>query len=448
MTVTTQPSAVPSISSAPPSSSGLATAEPASAQPTSMPSEPPTNPPSALPSESATPPTDTPAPATATPTAEATANVIGQQNGLIVDWNEVADSGIASAVTFNAVASANGTLVAIGEAGQDFQSRVWVSKGGRSWTEADFPDSDSFQVQLSSVAAGGPGFVIVGSDYSAPAGVVWLSSDGQSWERIDADAFTDQSLSKVGMAGGRLVAFSDEGGVFTSADGRNWDPSADASAQTVAAGILALGGDGSTLWAFSRDTDEPRENRQQIEVWRSDDGQAWTQIGTIEGSNGASGAWAAGGPGGFVVISNAYLHDTSVWQAFYSADGSTWEPAEQNPTDITDVLSTAAGFVAVGHYNTGTGCALIETDDVGVTWTSVDGITWRHMPEKGWNGREVNVVVQSGTTLVGMGTDWNRFYDNKDAGTLWAFDLPIAAEDLAPAPSTTPEPTSAPGCGD
>lgn len=417
---------------------------PSTTQPTFTPGEPPTTAPSISSTPSPALATDTPPPAatespeaTISPTPEGTPGTIGEKKGLIVIWSQAPGSGISTASNFAAVASANGNLVAIGES-QDFLSRVWTSSDGLKWAPADFPDSDR---QLASVAAGGPGFVIVGSD------VVWLSPDGQSWERIDADAFAGQSLSRVGAAGGRLVAFSQEGGVFTSADGRTWDSSSDPTAQTVAAGLMALAGDGSTLWAFSRDMAEPRQNRQAILVWRSDDGETWTQTGRIDGSEGASSSWAAGGPNGLVFISNAYLHNTSAWQTFYSADGTAWVPSEQSPTDITDVISTEAGFVAVGHYNTGQGCAISETDDVGVTWTSVDGITWRHMPEHGWKGREVQVVDQSGSTLVGLGVDWNLYYDEQNSGILWTFELPTPAEDLAPSPSPTPAPTPAAGCG-
>jgi hypothetical protein len=427
---------------------------PSTAQPTSTPGESPTNAPSIQPTESAVPATSTPAAATESPTVapsptpEGTPAPIGEKKGLIVVWDQVPGSGISDSSGFSDVASANGALVAVGASGQNSYSGVWTSSDGLNWTAADFPDSGNVSIQLAAVTAGGPGFVVVGSDYSGiGGGVVWLSADGQSWERIDADVFANQTLSRVGVAGDRLVAFSLEGGVFTSADGRTWESSSDPAAQTVAAGLLALVGDGSSLWAFSRDAAEPRQNRQTILVWRSDDGETWTQTGTIDGSEGASSAWAAAGANGLVVISNAYLHDTSVWQTFYSTDGSTWVPSEQTPTDVTDVISTEAGFVAVGHYNTGQGCALIETDDVGVTWTSVDGITWRHMPERGWNGREIQVVGRSGSTLAGLGVDWNLYYDDKSSGVLWTFELPAPVEDLAPSPSPTPEPTPPVGCG-
>ena len=428
---------------------------PTTAQPTLTPGEPPTSAPSILPTESAASATDTPPPsatespeAALSPPPEGTPGTIGEKKGLIVVWDQVPGSGISDSSGFSDVASANGVLVAVGQSGQDFYSGVWNSSDGLNWTAPDFPDSGNASIQLAAITAGGPGFVVVGSDYSGiGGGVVWISTDGQSWERIDADVFANQTLSRVGVAGDRLVAFSLEGGVFTSADGRTWESSSDPAAQTVAAGLLTLVGDGSTLLAFSRDTAEPRQSRQTILVWRSDDGSIWTQTNKIDGSEGASSAWAAAGPNGLVVISNAYLHQTSVWQTFYSADGTTWTPSEQSPTDITDVISTEAGFVAVGHYNTGQGCAIIETDDVGVTWTSVDGITWRHMPEHGWNGREIQVVDQSGSTLAGLAVDWNLYYDNKNSGILWTFELPTPADDLAPSPSPTPEPTPVAGCG-
>ena len=81
-----------------------------------------------------------------------------------------------------------------------------------------------------------------------------------------------------------------------------------------------------------------------------------------------------------------------------------------------------------------------------MTWTSVDGVLWRQMPRKGWKGHEVQVVGQSGSTLVGFGVDWA--FDYGDGGSLWIAGLPGPPQDLAPAPSPTPKPTPAAGCGD
>jgi hypothetical protein len=357
--------------------------------------------------------------------------------GLVVDWQQAPDPGLGRATGFAGVVAANGLLVAVGDAGDDFQTTAWSSSDGLQWQGA--PVGGGLTL-LSDIAPGGPGFVAVGWEF--PSGFIATSADGLNWQAVDEPAFADHSFAWVGSSVGGLVVFDDSGGAFTSPDGTIWQESDDPSIGAVADGLLDLVQDGSTLWAFSR-----AEDGDLIEVWRSDDAMAWTQVGTIDGSQGSQSVSAAVGPHGMVVV--ALIEQDAVFEAlaWQSADGATWTPALNTPTDIDDVIAVAAGFVAVGHYNVGEGCALIETDDVGVTWTSVDGLAWRQMPEDGWQGREVSVLGQVDGTLIGLGVDWNEFYDGDgDSGTLWTAPLPAAATDTAPIPSPGAQPEPSPGC--
>jgi hypothetical protein len=378
---------------------------------------------------------------TAEPTPAETSGSSTQTSGLIVDWKEASDPGFGYIYDFTALASANGLLVAVGEDGEEFDPVIWTSSDGRHWQTADFADAHD-GAQVNDVVAGGPGFVAVGGQYmdDAFSGVVWVSSDGQSWQRVDADAFVGQGLDRVASVGGNLVAFSTQGGgVVTSSDGMSWTTSSDPGAIAVANGLLGLASDGSTLWAFT--------GSGKIDVWRTTDGLTWTQTTTIPGSQGTEQAAAGVGSNGMVLVALSYHHDSPVWTTWFSTDGVAWQTANQSPTDITDILADPAGFVAVGHYNTGAGCALDETDDVGVTWTSVDGITWRQMPEKGWHAREVQVVTSVDRTLIGLGADYNVYYDSGDSGLEWTAQLPDLVDDQAPPPSPTPQATPAQGCG-
>ena len=444
ISATTTPSPTPASASAaptaalpPPSTAGqssptaTATATATASQNTAPPSVGPTSTPSATPSQ----------PPSTTPTA--TSGSSGQTNGLIVNWQTVDNPGLGLVYGFDGVASAGGTMVAIGEAGQDLTNGVWSSTDGRTWTAADFPDAAT-GVGLSAVAAAGPGFVIVGQNFDTSAGLVYLSADGHSWTRIDSDVLAGKSLTWVGGINGAVVAFSDDSHAFTSTDGQTWQAASDPSAATVAKGLMALKGDGTALWAVRNNQDQSKSG--QLEVWRSTDASTWSQVASLDGSAGATGAWVASGPAGVVVIANTYRHNTPGWPTWSSLDGTNWQPASHDPSNITDVISTAAGFVAVGHYNTVGGCAIDETNDVGVTWSSIDGIQWRQMPEKGWKAREIQVVAQNGTDLIGLGVDFKVYFNSGDSGIQWVFPLPISAEDQAPSPSPTPAPTPVQGC--
>ena len=447
--ISTTPSASPTSPPAPasaaqtaalptPATTGLgsptatSTATATASQNTAPPSVGPTSTPSATPSQ--TPST--------TPTA--TSGSSGQSNGLIVNWKTVDNPGLGVVYGFDGLASAGGTMVAIGEAGQDLTTGVWSSTDGRTWSAADFPDAAASSVGLSAVAAAGPGFVIVGQDFTTSAGLVYLSADGHSWTRIDSDVLAGESLTWVGGINGAVVAFSDDNHAFTSTDGQTWQAASDPSAADVANGLMVLKGDGTALWAVRNNTDQSKAG--QLEVWRSTDAATWSQVASLDGSAGAMQAWVASGPAGVVVIANTYRHNTPGWPTWSSVDGTNWQAASHDPSNITDVISTAAGFVAVGHYNTVGGCAIDETNDVGVTWSSIDGIQWRQMPEKGWKAREIQVLAQNGTDLVGLGVDFKVYFDNGDSGIQWVFPLPIPAEDQAPPPSPTPAPTPLQGC--
>lgn len=345
------------------------------------------------------------------------------------------------------MASANGHFVVIGNRTEEYLPAVWKSDDGAHWQLADFPDAANSSIELYALAAGGPGFVATGFDYDASTGIAYTSTDGQTWSRVDDPDFADQSLYWINAVGGTLVALSDEGRVLSSTDGVSWQVSSDPGAADVASGILTLTSDGTTLWAFSVAGDPTNPDGEPLNVWRSGDGATWSMVGTIAGSESADQAWAAIGPAGLVVVANTFQNDVPSWMAWHSADGATWEPAVHSPSDVTDVIADDAGFIAVGHYNLTGGCTIDETEDIGVTWTSVDGSTWREMPQDGWQGREVTSLARIDRTLAGVGLDWVKFYDGADSGMAWTATLPPTATDNAPPPAPTPAPTPPVGCG-
>ena len=410
------------------------------------PAAPPTLPPS---------PTETPSPtpvetATVPPTATPTSNGGGGTVGLVVHWKPAANSGVGAASDFEEVASRDGVLVAVGRGGENDDPYIWTSSDGSTWSVATWTANPEENIWFSAVTATHSGFVVVGTDSQAPNGVAYLSTDGTNWERVDSDAFIGRYLDRVSTSGSNYVVFTEAAGgqeasVITSADGgHSWQVADTPSASHVASGLLDVTQDGTSIWALAGEM--TGTSRASLELWRSNDGTTWELVGDIRGTDDAERAWLAQGPGGFSVIASRYHHNTSIWSAFQSADGVSWQPAAQNPTDVTDLVATYAGFVAAGHYNLGQGCALDETQDVGVTWTSVDGIIWRQMSEKGWKGREIQVVGLSGQTLAGLGVDLTQ--DFGQGGSLWTAGLPKPPQDLAPSPSPTPAPTPIAGCGD
>jgi hypothetical protein len=373
--------------------------------------------------------------------------------GLLVRWTPADPAALSVGVDFAGIASKARFLVAVGARGDDEQSVIWASPDETNWAVAYSPEEGGAAMDLAAVAAGSAGFVVVGSyptsisesgDISS-TGAVYISTDGVSWKPAHSELFVDQTLDGAAVSGSNYVVFSAEGAIFGSADGGvTWHPVDSTPGVAPHGPIVAVTQDDSTIWALAADGRDLSTASRRLEVWRSLDGLSWERTGTIEGAH-ADQAWIAHGPSGLSVVTAFYNRNPRLWDAFQSADGVSWQRAPSSPADVTDLLGTYAGFVAVGHYNLGAGCALDETDDVGVTWTSVDGLLWRHMPEKGWKGHEVQVVGESGSSLVGLGVD--RTYDYGDGGRLWTAPLPGPPKDLAPQPSPTPEPTPALGCG-
>jgi hypothetical protein len=398
------------------------------------------------------PPTGTPGPTvqpTAPPTLQPTAQPTGQPltAGLIIDWQEHLDNGLGAIYQIADMTVANGRYVAVGMPELSGPG-VWYSDDGLHWTAATVAGDTGFSIQA--VAAGEPGFVGVGDDYSGAAntGVVYVSADGQAWERVDSPLFAGNSLHDIATAAGTLVAFSQQGGVFVSADGHTWQAPADPGAAEVADGLLDLAQADGALWAFSRDGDGSRPAKQKIGVWQTVDGLTWTRTAIIDESHNAFTTAAAAGPFGLALSAEMQRRDSTRYRAWYSADGTAWQPALNAPAHASQMVADDAGFIAVGWYNTGQGCALSEEDDVAETWTSVDGLAWRQMPEQGWNAREIGTLLVTGRTALALGIDWTLWTNEGAPNALvLTAELPPIAQDEGQAPEAMADVTNPEGCG-
>lgn len=131
----------------------------------------------------------------------------------------------------SAVTGGGPGLIAVGSRrgpGPDHAS-VWTSSDGIAWSPVPH-DEDVFAdvTQMSSVVAGGPGVVAVGT--AGDDAAVWTSTDGITWSRVldDQGVFGgqgDQAMAGVTNGGPGLVAVGSDGtnaAVWTSVDGVAW----------------------------------------------------------------------------------------------------------------------------------------------------------------------------------------------------------------------------------
>ena len=134
-----------------------------------------------------------------------------------------ADSSLGGSV--GALAVSGGTRIAVGAVRSETNraAAVWLSTDGTTWTPA--PADPTFSGALmSSVVAGGPGFVAVGRDGSGAA--VWTSTDGSSWKQdAPGPGFAGAQMTSVAVHAGRFVAVGYDQTtalVWTSTDGTKW----------------------------------------------------------------------------------------------------------------------------------------------------------------------------------------------------------------------------------
>jgi hypothetical protein len=393
-------------------------------------------PPSATPLQSAIPSTPTPAPST-------------PADDLVVDWRQLADVGLSDMSDLTASAAANNRFVVLGD-DQDYNSALWTSRNGHTWTRADLGVADPSHLILRDVTATNSGFIAVGESFNASVntGVAYFSTDGQTWQQLSDAALLGWTYEKIASIGNTTVALVSDSSFDTGPNYRfavgtpgagAWHLSNDTF--DVANGTLELTSDGTSFWAFRRD---PSINRAPLEVWRSANGDQWDSLRSLPASDGTDAVTAAHGPRGWVVLADAYLRNKSVPMGWSSQDGTTWTQSQQPPFYVTDVFADDAGFIAVGNYDpSGGGCVEDPYALVGLTWTTSDGSRWRRMPEDGWLARYVVLLRRFGRTLIGIGMDWTG---DIGQGAVWLADLPRASADDGSTPPATP-PILSGGCG-
>jgi hypothetical protein len=216
---------------------------------------------------------------------------------------------------------------------------IWLTQGLRScdtcssspsgdpWRLAatSFPRSGETAIGYSGLVAGGPGFVLAGSEFSQPgAGDI-----------------------PVGAA------------VATSVDGSTWTMGQSTSPEFAGGSMRDVAAGPSGLAAVGETALDPT-------IWTSADGLTWTRLVLSVPAKSASLRSIAGGPTTFVVVGD----DGGSAMSWISADGRAWQAASKSPAladaRMQRVFWLGAEFVAIGESSSG--------DAVG--WSSADGLSW------------------------------------------------------------------------
>lgn len=252
----------------------------------------------------------------------------------------------------SSIAAGGPGLVAVGsKAIDDSRAAIWTSSDGRSWSMVEGNLGESAFVD---VAAGGPGLVAITNGnrgywpqdgYDSP---VWTSTDGAAWNRTPRDRAFDGAFIRAVIAGGPgvIAVGADRAGpqAWYSTDGITWEL---ASVPATPEGVYI--------------------DEDHVDAWMRD-------VAELDGRLIAVGSIAMRmGP-------NSYRYDPVMWS---STDGRTWI---QVPLDATVFTSTTEfrgiaagprGFVAVGQHLQPPSCCA----EMPGVWWSPDGLRWRSVSQ-------------------------------------------------------------------
>ena len=191
-------------------------------------------------------------------------------------------------------------------------------------------------------------------------------------------------ISDVVSSGTQLIAVGTSGmtedagevaGVWTSSDGRMWEPGKVTHPAGTMAAVAAGPGRLVAVGTVEDGTSGPA-------AWTSVDGRTWEALpaSAFAGSSGHEPGPlqdVAAGPGGFVVVGSEVGAGGSRATAWYSPDGLAWTRTQSDlgGDSAGSVVQFGSGYVAAGWAPGEDG------DDRALFWTSPDGRTWTAAPD-------------------------------------------------------------------
>lgn len=256
----------------------------------------------------------------------------------------------ASEGVLNAIAAADGMIVAGGFAGPVFTSTI-LAFDGSSWSGADVPDAPG---QVAGIARLGDRWIAVGNGLpDVRSGFIWSSADGRAWEPVQT--IEDAALYDVISGDGVVVA--------------------------VGAGLDA-------------------EMNATAAAWSSTDGTTWERA-TVEGPDKASMGSVATTPDGFIATGDRRLGDARpIWIA---ETGTSWASLQN---DLTDQL-IPTDIVAWGDQYALVGASGKSGDQHPFVALSSDGQAWKRTNLSNEEGYASAAVVAN-ERLVVAGVDYDR----------------------------------------
>jgi len=246
---------------------------------------------------------------------------------------------------------------------------VWTSADGREWTLASatgLPQRAGDQITV--LKRTGSGFIAAGAnmpggDRATP--VIFLSANGRSWERFGAGqlrlaAGTGRALDiRLAAAYGHLILIAGDVATAASGGSRRMTP--------VRTGGAWLSGDG---------------------------GRSWTPV-TVPAGPGAQEQFSdvAATADGFLLVRPAMVDGVAAADVYRSDNGTAWT--------FSATLTTRAGFAPILMNGNADGAVLTGRSGRTLTaFVSADGVRWHQTAAFGSSAETISGVAEAGTGAV------------------------------------------------
>jgi hypothetical protein len=297
----------------------------------------------------------------------------------------------------------------------------FTSPDGAAWT----PHEDLFAMLRCMIWTGTK---LVGLGYDG----IWTSADGEAWDEVTPESPTSPSFTSIIKTGSGLMAFSEDGLIFSSPDGSAWTRLGSGNVESLnslawsGSEYAAVGARGTVLTSpdaitWTERTSGTEEELRSV-VWAgtrfvavgdngaaitSPDGIAWTARTTGIDADLTGVAWTGTR---VVAVGEATARSLTdiTGTILTSPDGEAWSPAVAGTTaDLRSVAWSGTRLVAVGDleypvYTTG-----ILTSPDGITWTKVATDMERHLHFVGWGNNQFVALADGGGHLSSPdGVQW------------------------------------------
>ena len=259
---------------------------------------------------------------------------------------------------FSDVAYGPGGFVVLGGSTSELEGTrvgIWRSTTGSTWERVDVPEAVFVGGRPVAVAAGGPGYVMVGAwldpdapskDAAPPRAAVWTSPDGRVWTRIpDQRAFAVGGYVDTGET-------PDAGGML------------DVTATTT--GLVAVG---RTCKGVNLMEGQVQACRPLL--WTSTDALTWERIDPGVAVHPGNVPYIAAVGDRLVAVGGGWSESAARY-TLRSSDGTTWRWDEDaGQSRFEGVVGVPGSFIATWHDSGQIG---LSTSPEGKTWAPVKDV--------------------------------------------------------------------------